>query len=61
MSSQQRAITSIQKCYIVPVHCNVDNILYAIEVSACNVTWTVYRTYSAFCVLKQMVLLVRIS
>lgn len=54
MSSQQRAITSIQKCYIVPVHCNVDNILYAIEVSACNVTWTVYRTYSAFCVLKQM-------
>ena len=27
MSSLQRAITSIQKCYIVPVHCNVDNIV----------------------------------
>ena len=70
MPYQQRAITSIQRCYIVPVHCNVDNIvryhlmmiisnllvqLYAVEVSACNVTWTVYRTYSAFHMLKTMV------
>ena len=70
MPYQQRAITSIQRCYIVPVHCNVDNIvryllkmiisnllmqLYAVEVSACNVNWTVYRTYSAFHMLKTMV------
>lgn len=54
MPYQQRAITSIQRCFIVPVHCNVDNILYAVEVSACNVTWTVYRTYSAFHMLKTM-------
>ncbi|KAK8825224.1 RPS6 protein kinase [Blastocystis sp. ATCC 50177/Nand II] len=52
--SQQRATTFIRHCYIVPVHYNVDNILYAIEVTACNVTWTVYRTFSAFQILKNM-------
>lgn len=52
MGEPQRASTQIRRCYIVTQSRNVDNILYAIDIFAANFQWTVYRTLSAFQILK---------